>query len=94
MFNLKFEQVIGSLIAIILAILPAILLKINQLHILVNSRLTELLEVTKNAYKAQGIIEGRDTVRAEIAAEHASLSKEGELPCTVPILPIPPESGN
>jgi hypothetical protein len=82
MKNFSFEQIIGSCLAVILAILPAILLKINQLHVLVNSRLTELLEVTRDAAKTEGIVEGRDNVRAEMAAQAADSMKR-DPPCTV-----------
>lgn len=34
--------------------------KINEVHVLMNSRLTELLELTKKASMAEGLKQGRD----------------------------------
>jgi hypothetical protein len=72
--GLSFNEIIGALVAVIVAGMPAMvaLLKINQLHVLINSRLTELIEITRQAAKAEGIIEGRDNVRTEIATQAAA----------------------
>ena len=66
-----FGTIVGGIIAIITAGMPAILalLKIRELHVLVNSRITELLEATKRMAVAEGEIVGRNAVRAEIAAQ-------------------------
>lgn len=63
--------VVGGCVAVITAGMPAMvaLLKINELHVLINSRLTQLLEKTEAMASAQGQIVGRDAVRAEIAAQ-------------------------
>jgi len=38
--------------------------KIADLHVLVNSRMTELLELTRRASKAEGILIGKDEVES------------------------------
>lgn len=38
-------------------------IKIREVHVLVNSRLTELLTITRDASKAEGLKEGRDENR-------------------------------
>ena len=66
------EQIIGAIIAVIVAGMPAMiaLLKIKELHILINSRLSELLLSTAKASHSAGQLEGRDENRkaAEIEA--------------------------
>lgn len=37
--------------------------KIKEVHVLINSRLTELLELTKTSSKAEGVKEGREQPR-------------------------------
>ena len=74
--KVSFEQIVGSCLAIILAVMPAILFKISQLHVMVNSRLTQLLEATRAAARSEGIVEGRDNVRSEIAAQTAANAEE------------------
>ncbi len=74
--KISFEQIVGSCLAIILTVMPAILFKISQLHVMVNSRLTQLLEVTRAAARSEGIVEGRDNVRSEIAAQTAANAEE------------------
>jgi hypothetical protein len=63
----NFEQIIGACIAVIVAGLPAVLalLKINSLHVMVNSRITELLETTRRLAKAEGILEERSRLERE-----------------------------
>jgi hypothetical protein len=53
------------ILALFAAVLPVTvlavtaLLKIRQLHVLVNSRLTELLALTAKSSKAEGVKEGK-----------------------------------
>ena len=63
--------IVGGCVAIITVGMPAILalLKIRELHVLVNSRITELLEATKRMAAAEGEIVGRNALRAEIAEQ-------------------------
>lgn len=37
--------------------------KINEIHVIINSRLTELLALTKTSSKAEGVKEGRESVQ-------------------------------
>ena len=66
------EQIIGAAIAVIVAGMPAIvaLLKIKELHVLINSRLSQLLQSTAQASHSAGQLEGRDEGRkaAEVQA--------------------------
>ncbi|MGZ3394107.1 MAG: hypothetical protein ACXWPK_08240 [Isosphaeraceae bacterium] len=68
----SWEVVVGAIIAIITAGMPAMLalLKIKELHVLINSRLSELIESTAKASHSAGQLEGRDENRkaAEIEA--------------------------
>ena len=61
------EQMIGAAIAVIVAGMPAIiaLLKLKELHILINSRLSQLVEATAKASHSAGQLEGRDEGRKE-----------------------------
>lgn len=40
--------------------------KIQEVHMLVNSRLTELLEISRAASKAEGVLEGRGEKAEEL----------------------------
>ena len=54
------EQVIaltGAITALVVAV-TACLVQITRTHELVNSRMTELLELTRSSAKAQGVLEG------------------------------------
>ena len=68
----SWEAVVGAIIAVITAGMPAMLalLKIKELHILINSRLSALIESTAKASHSAGQLEGRDEGRK--AAEHQS----------------------
>jgi hypothetical protein len=65
--------IVGACLAVITAGMPAVLalLKIKELHVLVNSRLTELIAMTATANLAQGKTEGREEA-AKIAAKLAA----------------------
>ncbi|MGO8897094.1 MAG: hypothetical protein ACLQU5_01905 [Isosphaeraceae bacterium] len=67
------EQIIGATIAVIVAGMPALiaLLKIKELHILINSRLSELLLSTAKASHSAGQLEGRDEGRKAAEVESA-----------------------
>ena len=67
------EQIVGAFIAVIVAGMPAMiaLIKIKELHILINSRLSELIVSTAKASHSAGQLEGRDDVHKELAAESA-----------------------
>ncbi len=58
---MNLSQIVGACIAVIVAGMPAVLalLKISQLHVLVNSRLTELLRVSAATARAEGQLEGQ-----------------------------------
>ena len=66
------EQITGAVVAVIVAGMPAMiaLLKIKELHVLINSRLSELIESTARASRSAGQLEGRDEGRktAELEA--------------------------
>jgi hypothetical protein len=53
---------LGALIAAIASLINR--KKIQELHLLVNSRLTQLLDVTKSSAHAQGVKEGESSGRA------------------------------
>lgn len=59
-------QLIGALVALGGAV-ALILSKIRDLHIHVNSRLTELIELTKSAATAEGVTQGRKLAGQEEA---------------------------
>ena len=56
------ESIIGGCVAVIVAGMPAVLalLKIRELHILINSRLSELIALTEKAAHSAGVNEGRE----------------------------------
>jgi hypothetical protein len=66
--------VVGAFVAVITAGMPAMiaLLKIQELHVMINSRLSQLIEAAKAVSLAQGEIAGRNAVRAEIAIQTAA----------------------
>ena len=72
------EQIIGSTIAVIVAGMPAIiaLLKFKELHVLINSRLSELLLSTAKASHSAGQIEGRDEGRKAAEVESAAIIQD------------------
>ena len=67
------EQIIGGAIAVIVAGMPAMiaLLKIRELHILVNGRLSQWMEATVKAAHLAGQLEGRDEGRKAAEVESA-----------------------
>jgi vacuolar-type H+-ATPase subunit H len=69
------EQIVGAVIAVIVAGMPAMiaLLKLKALHILINSRLTELIASTAKASHSAGQLEGQDEARKEMAAEPSAI---------------------
>lgn len=48
---------IGSFTAILVAAIGLIVARINQVHNLVNSRMTELLDLTRSSAKAEGRVD-------------------------------------
>ena len=72
------EQIIGGAIAVIVAGMPAMiaLLKIKELHILVNSRLSEWMEATVKVAHLAGQLEGRDEVRKAAEIESATIIQD------------------
>jgi hypothetical protein len=73
----------GVLIAAAPVMVAVAIAKIREVHFLINSRLTELIEMTKTASRAEGVIEGRDNVRAEIANQSMASGQQEKPPCTV-----------
>jgi len=65
------EQIIGAVIAVVVAGMPAMLalLKIKELHVLINSRLSELVQATAKASHSAGQLEGRDEGRKAAEVE-------------------------
>ena len=66
--------VVGGCLTVISAGMPAMiaLLKISELHVLINSRLSELIETAKALSRAEGGLAGRNAVQSEIAAQAAA----------------------
>jgi len=58
---MSFDQILGGCIAVIVAGMPAMiaLIKLQQLHVLINSRLTQLLEMASSSGRAEGEAIGR-----------------------------------
>ena len=71
----SWEQMTGAVIAVVVAGMPAMiaLLKIKELHVLINSRLSELIEATAKASHSAGQLEGRDEGRKAADAEAAAI---------------------
>ncbi len=69
------EQIIGAVIAVIVAGMPAMiaLLKIRELHICVNSRLSQWIEATAKVVHLAGLLEGQDEGRKAVAVESATI---------------------
>ncbi len=69
------EQFIGGIVVVVVAGMPAMLalLKIRELHVLINSRLTQLIEATAKASHSAGQMEGRDERRSESEAKAAAI---------------------
>ena len=74
----SWEAVVGAIIAVITAGMPAMLalLKIKELHVLVNSRLSELIEATAKASHSAGQLEGRDEGRKAAEIESATIIQD------------------
>ena len=79
---MNFDQIIGGVIAVIVAGMPAMiaLIKIKELHVLINSRLSELILSTAKASHSEGQIEGRDEYRK--AAEQSAATIIQDATCT------------
>jgi len=60
----QFVAILGGIASVLLA-LAAVFAQVRQTHQLVNSRLTDLLEVTAQAATARGVLEGRASARAD-----------------------------
>lgn len=67
--TLLIGTVLGFLAPSLLALVT--LLKMNQLHVLVNSRLTQLLEKTELAAELSGRVAGKIEGKAELKAEQS-----------------------
>jgi biopolymer transport protein ExbB/TolQ len=74
----SWEVVVGAIIAIITAGMPAMLalLKIKELHVLINSRLSELIQSTAKASHTAGQLEGRDEGRKAVELEAAAIVRD------------------
>ena len=72
------EQIIGGAIAVIVAGMPAMiaLLKIRELHVLINGRLYEWIEATVKAAHLAGQLEGWDEVRKAAEIESATIIQD------------------
>ena len=72
------EQIIGAAIAVIVSGMPAMLalLKIKELHVLINSRLSELVEATAKASHSAGQLEGRDEGRRAAELESDAIVRD------------------
>jgi vacuolar-type H+-ATPase subunit H len=72
------QEIIGGCIAVIVAGMPAILalLKIRELHVLINSRLTQLMDATAKASHSEGQLEGRMEGRKSAGDEAATIIHE------------------
>ena len=70
--------VVGAIIAVITAGMPAMLalLKIKELHVLINRRLSELIEATAKASHSAGQLEGRDEGRKAAEVEAATIIQD------------------
>ena len=74
----SWEVVVGAIIAIITAGMPAMLalLKIKELHVLINSRLTALIESTAKASHSAGQLEGREEGRKAAEIESTTIVRD------------------
>jgi len=75
---MNIDQLIGGIVAVVIAGMPAMLalLKIRELHVLINSRLTQLIEATAKASHSAGQLEGRDEGRYESEAQAPAIVYE------------------
>ena len=74
----SWEVVVGAIIAVITAGMPAMLalLKIKKLHVLINSRLSALIESTAKASHSAGQLEGRDEGRRAAETESSIIVRD------------------
>ncbi len=74
----SWEVVVGAIIAVITAGMPAMLalLKIKELHVLINSRLSALIESTAKASHSAGQLEGRVEGRRAAEAESTTIVRD------------------
>ena len=72
------EQIIGAVIAVVVAGMPAMLalLKIKELHVIINSRLSELVQATAKASHSAGQLEGRDEGRKAAEIESTTILRD------------------
>lgn len=61
----EFALIMASIAAVVTAGTPGFLawLQARKTHVAVNSRLTELLELTRRSSKAEGVLEGKELPR-------------------------------
>jgi hypothetical protein len=66
---MSFEQILGSCVAVIVAGMPAVLalLKIDHLHLLINSRFDKFISSTATAAadRLDAVVADRDVIRAQ-----------------------------
>ena len=85
---MNLSQIVGSAIGFIIVSIPIVAALLNlaariqSIHLALNSRLTELLEISKASSHAKGLAEGRQESRPELlelsnAASHAEGLAEG-----------------
>lgn len=72
------EQIVGAVIAVIVAGMPAMiaLLKIKELHVIINSRLSQLVDATAKASHSAGQLEGRDEGRKAAEVESTAIVQD------------------
>ena len=58
---ISWHEIIAGIATIVMAGMPSILalLKISELHVMINSRMDELLKVARELAHAQGLAEGK-----------------------------------
>ena len=64
---ISWHEIIAGIATIVMAGMPSILalLKISELHVMINSRMDELLKVAKELAHAQGLAEGKAEGKAQ-----------------------------
>ena len=98
---MNLSQIIGAMVAVIVAGMPAMLalLRISQLHILVNSRISELLTVSTRLAGVEGKAEGQASTsdllaRIDLIAERQVqvIERLDRLACATPMCPFTTET--
>jgi len=74
----SWESVVGAIVAVIVAGMPALLflLTITYIHASINSSMYELIESTAKASHSAGQLEGRDEGRKAAAVEAATMRQD------------------